>query len=334
MTFFEANKGLEVPILLLAWRRPHTLMQVIDAIRPIAPTRIFVACDGPSEDRHGEAEKVSATRSVIEESINWSCQIERFYSDFNQGCRLGVSRAISWFFDHVDEGIILEDDCIPHPDFFPYCASLLERYRFDTRVWSISGNNFCDGPVRGDGSYYFGQIPMCWGWATWNTRWRLYDSDMSSWPVFIRHNFHALAFRDPAMRNYWCSVWNRLYVENRPDSWAYRWALTCVVNGGLTAVPNVNLVSNVGFGNDATHTSYGLIRDKVGFGDEPFLHPSFVLQDYEADSYIFDHHFGGKVYRFPFSFLSLIRLCLRRIVSCTLFPKAFWRLFCKKPFLL
>ena len=134
--------SMNTPLLLIAWRRPHTLRQVIDSIRAQAPTRLFVACDGPNPDRPGEADKVAATRSVIEEEIDWSCQINRLYSDTNQGCRLGVSRAIAWFFDHVEEGIILEDDCVPHPDFFLYCTTLLERYRHDTRIWCISGNNF------------------------------------------------------------------------------------------------------------------------------------------------------------------------------------------------
>ena len=144
--------SFDVPILLIAWRRPHTLRQVIDAIRQVQPTRLYVACDGPIPDRPGEAEKVLATKNVIEDEINWKCHVEHLYSDVNQGCRLGVSRAVSWFFDQVEEGIILEDDCVPHPDFFTYCSTLLDRYRHDTRVWCVSGNNFQNGQWRGDGS--------------------------------------------------------------------------------------------------------------------------------------------------------------------------------------
>jgi hypothetical protein len=109
----------DTPLLLIAWRRPHTLRLVIDAIRPVAPTRLYVACDGPNTERPGEAEKVAATRAVIEHEIDWPCQIERLYSDVNQGCRLGVSRAITWFFEQVEEGIILEDDCVPIPTSSP-----------------------------------------------------------------------------------------------------------------------------------------------------------------------------------------------------------------------
>ena len=110
--------SMDTPLLLIAWRRPHTLRQVIDAIRPVAPRRIFVACDGHNPERPGEAEKVAATRTVIEREIDWPCQIERLYTDVNQGSRLGVSRAITWFFEQVEEGIILEDDCVSHPNAY------------------------------------------------------------------------------------------------------------------------------------------------------------------------------------------------------------------------
>ena len=138
---------------------------MIDAIRPAARTRVFVACDGPNPERFGEAEKVAATRAVIEHEIDWPCHIAHPYSDLNQGCRLGVRWPINWFFEQVEEGIILEDDCVPHPDFFPYCTNLLERYRHDTRVWCSRGNNFQNGQWRGDGRYYFSCYNHCWGWA-------------------------------------------------------------------------------------------------------------------------------------------------------------------------
>ena len=112
--------SFDTPLLLITWRRPHTLRKVIDAIRPFAPSLLFVACDGPNPDRPGEVDKVAATRALIDNEIDWPCQISRLYSDANQGCRLGVSHAITWFFNHVEEGIILEDDCVPHPDFFAY----------------------------------------------------------------------------------------------------------------------------------------------------------------------------------------------------------------------
>jgi hypothetical protein len=283
----------DTPLLLIAWRRPHTLRQVIDAIRPVAPTRLFVACDGPNPERPGEAEKVAATRRVIEQEIDWPCQIERLYSDVNQGCRLGVSRAITWFFEQVEEGLILEDDCVPHPDFFPYCTTLLERYRHDTRVWCISGTNFQNGQWRGDGSYYFSRYNHCWGWASWRRCWQHYDAELSQWPTLRDSGLLKTIFEDFTERQYWSSIWQRLMDENRPDSWAYRWTFTCLASGGLTALPNSNLVSNVGFGPDGTHTTRIADSTIALQGLAELNHPAFVLRNLEADRYSFYHHFGG-----------------------------------------
>jgi hypothetical protein len=285
------------PLLLVAWRRPHTLRQVIDAIRPIAPMRLFVACDGPNPERPGEAEKVSASREVIEKEIDWPCQIERLYSDMNQGCRLGVSRAITWFFEQVDEGIILEDDCVPHPDFFPYCTTLLERYRNDSRVWCISGNNFQNGQWRGDGSYYFSRYNHCWGWASWRRCWNHYDAELEQWPALRESGLLKTIFENPLERNYWSGIWNSLLDSGMPDSWAYRWTFTCLANGGITALPNRNLVSNVGFGVDASHTTNVADPTVADQGLGVISHPTFLLPDTAADRYSFKHHLGGAAMR-------------------------------------
>ena len=298
---------MDTPVLLITWRRPHTLRQVIDAIRPLAPSLLFVACDGPNPERLGEAEKVAATRAVIEHEIDWPCQIERLYSDVNQGCRLGVSRAISWFFEQVEEGIVLEDDCVPHPDFFPYCTALLERYRHDMRVWCISGNNFQNGKWRGDGNYYFGCIPLIWGWATWRSRWQYYDAELTQWPSLRDSGLLESIFRDPMERKYWSRIWQRLLDQGKPDTWDYQWTFTCLANGGLTAIPNRNLVSNVGFGEDATHTTGGAINTVISEGVDSNQHPSFPLRNAAADRYTFDHVFGGKWHRFPLSLVWLPR---------------------------
>jgi hypothetical protein len=289
MMISDSNPA-NTPLLLIAWRRPHTLRQVINALRPLAPTRLFVACDGPNVDRPGEAAKVAATRAVIETEIDWPCQIERLYSDVNQGCSVGPIRAITWFFEQVEEGIILEDDCVPHPDFFSYCASLLERYRHDTRVWCISGNNFQNAQWRGDGSYYFSRYNHCWGWASWRRCWHHYDADLIQWPTLRDSGLLDGIFEDALEREYWAQIWQRTYENIEPITWwDYQWFFTCISHGGLTALPNNNLVSNVGFGDDATHTT-GIAEPTVadkGLAD--LITPSFVLRNTAADHYTFNH---------------------------------------------
>lgn len=301
---------MQTPVLLLIWRRPHTLRQVIDAMRPIAPEHLFVACDGPNPQRPGEVGRVAASRALVESEIDWPCQIKRFYSDTNQGCRLGVSRAISWFFEQVEEGIILEDDCVPHLDFFHYCTTLLQRYRYDTRVWCISGSNFQNGQWRGDGSYYFSHYSHCWGWASWRRCWQHYDAELSQLRPLLDSGLLKTIFSDPLEQRYWSRLWQRLHTEGKPDSWAYRWAFTCFANGGLTALPNRNLVTNVGFGEGATHTTGradGVATTRTGAGLQKVKSPTFALRDTDADRYSFHHVFGGNRLRFPRSLLSFPR---------------------------
>ena len=275
------------PLLLIVWRRPQTLREVINAIRPLAPTRLYVACDGPNPCRHGEAEKVAASREVIEKEIDWPCQIERLYSDVNQGCRLGVSRAITWFFERVEEGIILEDDCVPHPDFFPYCTTLLERYRHDTRIWCISGNNFQNGKWRGDSSYYFSHYHHCWGWASWRRCWQHFDAELHQWPALRESGLLETIFENPLERSYWSDIWQRLVDEGKPDTWDFQWIFTCLINGGLAALPNQNLVSNIGFGVDATNTLIPAPPTALGKDVKVDNHPKFIINDKKADDYFF-----------------------------------------------
>jgi hypothetical protein len=284
----------DTPLLLIAWRRPHTLRHVIDAIRPVAPTRLYVACDGPSPERPGEAEKVDATRAVIEGEIDWPCQIERLYSDVNQGCRLGVSNAITWFFEQVEEGIILEDDCVPHPDFFPYCTTLLERYRHDTRVWCITGRNDQKGIWRGDGSYYFSRYPHCWGWASWRSRWVHYDVCLSSWPVAKSLNIMASIFENEEEESLRVNIYDMLFHVREPDTWDYQWSFACFTNSGLTATPNRNIVANIGYGPDATHTTSQAchVLDTRGLPD--IKHPSFVVRDRIADCFMYQAFYAAK----------------------------------------
>jgi hypothetical protein len=293
---------MKVAVLLVAWRRPSTTRQVIAAIRAYAPERVYVACDGPSPDRPGEAEKVLATREMIRHEIDWPCQVKHLYSDTNQGCCQGVSNAITWFFAQEEEGIVLEDDCVPHPDFFSYCEALLERYREDERVWCISGNNFQDGQWRGDGSYYFSRYPHCWGWASWRSRWCHYDVTLSLWPQFVECDLLSSIFTDARERFYWAEIWWQTYLQSMyATTWDYQWTFLCIANNGLTALPNRNLVSNIGFGAGATHTVNERDSSHCSHALGPLRHPTYQLRDELADRYTFEHHIAGKQMRYEAS---------------------------------
>ncbi len=285
----ENKDVFETPILLIFWRRPNAVTQVIESLRRLAPSQLYLAGDGPREGLEGEAEQVRQTRAAVEAAIDWPCQVHRRYSDSNQGCKYGPSHAISWFFEHVSEGIILEEDCLPHDSFYSYCRSLLERYRDDTRVWQISGNNFLDDQWRGDGSYYFGGYTTTWGWATWRRCWQVYDPEMAEWPAVRSSGVLANAFEGQDELEFWTRIWNRLFEKNYPVAWDYQWNYLCFASGGLSAIPNRNLVSNIGFGADGTHCLdendpfAHLQSNDLG----ALIHPRLVLRHWQADRQLF-----------------------------------------------
>lgn len=311
---FNPPAPLKTAVLFLVYKRPDTTKQVFEAIRQAKPPRLYVAADGPKADIRGEAEKVREVRDIVLNGVDWDCEVQTLFRDKNLGCKRGVSEAINWFFEYEDQGIILEDDCLPHPDFFHFCDNLLFRYTDDTHVSVITGNNFQDGCRRGDASYYFSKYNHCWGWATWKRAWLCYQGDLPFWPEWKSSLEWQKKTPDPSERRYWSAIFERVYA-NQIDSWAYPWTASVWYHGGLTATPNVNLVSNIGFGPESTHTASvdsplaAMAMNQIG----EIAHPERIDQNKEADRYAFDHAFGGKNLRWPRSMLLLPRRVLGRI---------------------
>lgn len=278
------------PVLLIAWRRPETTAEVMASIGRARPSQLFVAVDGPAEHlRTGETERVRATIEVIERHIDWPCDVERRYSTTNLGCRVGVSSAIDWFFSQVTEGIILEDDCVPHPEFFPYCAELLHRFRDSERVMCISGDNSAGVPTRGPASYSFVRFPQIWGWATWRRAWARYDRDLSRYQEARRDGTWERRVPDPFQRATFTRILDRIAERGEPDTWDYQWAATLLLEGGLSVHPASNLVSNVGFGAGATHTTASSHPRAQAAAHRilPLRHPAFVRVHRRANRALF-----------------------------------------------
>lgn len=273
------------PVLVLGFNRPDTTSRVIASLREIAPGQVFLAVDGPRPNRKDEKESVQAVRELAG-LIDWKCQVHTLFREQNLGCKTAVSEAITWFFDHVEAGIILEDDCVAHPSFFPFAAELLGRYRDDERVLMISGDNFQPGRQRSEYSYYFSRYTHIWGWATWRRAWRLYDHRMSRWPELRDQGWLLDMLKDPVAAGYWTRIFDDTFAE-RNSSWAYRWTFSAWVNDGLTVLPAVNLVSNIGFGDVATHTrdrKNKLAALPVEEMRLPLRHPDRVIRETRADT--------------------------------------------------
>jgi hypothetical protein len=281
---------MNTSVLFLMFNRPDTTAQVFESIARAKPQRLFVAADGPRAEREGEAEKCQAVREIISR-VDWECEIKTLYRETNLGCKLAVSSAIDWFFSHVEEGIILEDDCLPSDSFFPFCADLLARYRDDERVMMISGNNFQDGTRYGDASYYFSRAPWVWGWATWRRAWRRYDREMKTFPEFVRQNMMSELIPDRHVQNYRWRQFISAY-QDLVDTWDYQWIYAVLLNKGLSIVSQSNLVRNIGFAPEATHTDDASSKfANIPTGEVTAVqHPREVFPNEDADRYFYANY--------------------------------------------
>lgn len=276
---------LTTPVAFLIFNRPDTTEQVFEEIRRVKPPKLLVVADGPRQDRTSEVEKCAAARAVIDR-VDWPCEVLTNYSDVNLGCRRRVSSGLNWVFDTVEEAIILEDDCLPHSTFFRFCEELLEKYRDDERIALIAGTNYQFGRKRTNFSYYFSRYNHIWGWASWRRAWKDYDVEMNSWPE-VRDGEWLYDLLGEDVARYWMANFERAYT-GKIDTWDYQWTFACWIHNGLSILPNVNLVSNIGFGEEATHTKNSeskvanLPMEEMGF---PLIHPNFVIRDARADDF-------------------------------------------------
>lgn len=278
---------MHTAIVLIVFRRPGPTRQVLEAIRQAKPTRLFVVADGPREGRAEEVLLCAQTRAVVETGVDWPCEVIKLYAEKNLGCARRVSSGLDAVFAQVPEAIILEDDCLPDSTFFPFCEVLLERFRNETRVAQIAGCSYQD-VVPSDGlSYHFSRYPICWGWATWRRAWKDYDHAMQAWNDTTLRRRIWRSFTHPDERRYW-RLNLRDTARGEVDSWAYRWAFAIFRTDQLCVNPYLNLVSNIGFGADATHTSDtshpagGRALEPMPF---PLKHPLTYARDESADAH-------------------------------------------------
>ncbi len=246
------GNNLKTPILFLTFNRLDTTRRVFEEIKKAKPLKFYIASDGPREDVLGEYEKVREVRNFIESNIDWECEVKTLFRENNLGCKIAVSSAIDWFFENEERGIILEDDCLPNQSFFRFCEELLIKYENDERIALISGDNFNKKKI-GEADYYFSKIPCIWGWATWRRTWEKYDVNMAKFPEFKKNGEIKKIWSDRNIQNYWLYILNEAY-NNKIDTWDYQLAFSLFLNNTFCICPNVNLVSNIGFREDATNT--------------------------------------------------------------------------------
>lgn len=276
---------LQTPVVFIVFNRPEMTMQSFALLRRVRPPQLFLVADGPRPSVPEDVSRCRAVREIIAE-IDWPCQVERFYAAENMGCMRRITSGLNEVFVRVPEAIIVEDDCLPDPTFFQFCEELLARYRDDGRVGAISGDNFQERGRKAEHSYYFSRYPHCWGWATWRRAWSRLDVAMDDWPALRDAGWLAEQFSDMRDQRYWQTMFDET-AAGRIDSWAFRWTLTCWAEGFLTALPSVNLVTNIGFGGGGTNNQKNDSRALVPSAsmDFPLSHPPLVCADIRADNY-------------------------------------------------
>ena len=241
-------------VLMLVFNRPDVTEQVFQAVRNARPPRLYVAADGPRPGQPQEEETTARVREVFKH-VDWPCEVHTRFLTENLGCRNAVSSAIDWFFSKEEQGIVLEDDVLPSPAFFSYCDTMLERYKHDERVFSVVGNNLVEPWYQHPESYFFSKVFFVWGWASWRRAWQHYDVNMSAWPN-TRLQVNALPYtpNQKLHHAYWDLVFD-LAFKNQISTWDHQWTFAHWENNAVCVTPANNLVRNIGFGADATHTS-------------------------------------------------------------------------------
>lgn len=307
---------LTTPVAFIIFNRPDTTERVFAEIARARPQQLLVVGDGPRSNREGEDAKVAATRAIITR-VDWPCVVLTNFSDINLGCKERVSSGLDWVFEQVPEAIVLEDDCLPHPTFFRYCSELLEKYRGDQRVSQINGVNLQSTYQSGDESYYFSRNNHIWGWATWANRWRgHYDVKMRLWPEFKKSGLIENWFDSSKETKYWSNIFESVY-QGKVNTWDYQWVFACWLQGRLAIMPSRDLILNIGFGPDATHTTVEgpLSNLHVVEMQFPLIHPKWVFARHVLEKQFFNKFSVSPIHKRIINKLIKVLKKLRQIIA-------------------
>ncbi len=299
-------KQLETPVALMVFNRPEATRRVFAAVAAARPNHLLVVADGPRPDRKGERQLCDEVRKIVS-AVDWPCKVETSFSEENLGCRRRIISGLDWVFSLVEEAIILEDDCLPDPTFFPYCTELLERYRDCDQVGIIGGFNPLPQSFPLPYSYYFTRQVLIWGWATWRRTWQKYDAHLTTWPEVRKGKLLELMWREPSLYELWTGIFDKVHAGQGPDSWDYQLVYSLWTRNLLNVVPSRNLIQNIGFDEEATHTKTADPGLKIQAQnlDFPLTHPP-AMTDWPDYAESIQHRFTSP---------SLLRRLRTRIES-------------------
>ncbi|RYC71473.1 nucleotide-diphospho-sugar transferase [Spirosoma sordidisoli] len=276
----------DTPILLVWFNRPDNASRVFDQIKKLKPSKLYVAIDGPREGNITDQIGTDGCKRLLSE-IDWPCNLQTLIREKNAGCGLGVSSAISWFFEQEEMGIILEDDCVPAQSFFPYCQEMLLKYRDDEQIMHIAGTRWNEEYVT-ESSYLFSSISHIWGWATWRRAWNKYDFEMKRWSELVQSEQIKKHFRNPDNVTYWVKTLDRFFNDSNKHTWDYQWQYTLFLHNGISINPSNNLIQNIG--TSGSHESNSINFRKIYFRNvdkeyKPSKKPTIIEPDIRFNDY-------------------------------------------------
>ena len=300
---FVVVMPFDIPILFVIFNRPDTTQRVFDEIRKQQPKYLYVAADGPRINRPEDENNCKLTREIIHQ-IDWDCNLNLLFRDANLGCGNAVYTAISWFFENVEMGIVLEDDCIPHSDFFPYCKELLFKYQKVEQIKWIAGNNCNIESKLSHASYYFSKYPHVWGWASWRRVWKDYKFDLNGFPKNEIFEKIDSIFSTCGEKLFWKNRFeimksNKVAKKRGISAWDYQNVFSMWMKDGLAILPQKNLITNIGFGSDATHTITNNNQSIPSFPILPIIHNFNIIQDKEADLLYYKNFVYKPLWKYP-----------------------------------
>lgn len=251
--------NFDTPILLILFNRPNYLNRQFDVLRNLAPKQLYISIDGPRANHTKDLFLCPSIKEIVLELVNWDCQLYFNESKINLGCKNGPIAALNWFFSFVDEGIILEDDCLPNLSFFSFTSEMLKKYRHNDQIISINGCNY--GYSQTQLSYVYSRFMSPWGWATWSRsvneiRYHLYDWEHKSKYHFMKSKIgHGILDLDQKWFLFWVEIFDSLSSGKLNSAWDYYWIYHIFFHNKLVIIPTKNLVTNLGFSEYATHTT-------------------------------------------------------------------------------
>jgi hypothetical protein len=278
MIFYKTKS----PVLLLLFNRPEHTKLVFEEVRNAQPEKLYIALDGPRNNNQDDLLKTKEIKDYVLKNIDWNCKVFTLFRESNLGCKNAVSDAITWFFNHENKGIILEDDCLPLNSFFSFCDDLLTKYEFDERVRHISGVNFLDADIEIKHSYYFSKFTHVWGWASWKRVWNDYSKDILKEFDLDKFDEFYNIYQDKKVCDTIINELKRVQSDNL-NTWDYQYLFLNFINNGLTIIPKYSLIKNIGFDLNSTHTQTNPYKSRELENINTILHPSNYIPKINYD---------------------------------------------------